>query len=123
MKALLAFSAAVTLLGPEAAKQPTTVVPVHLYSFGYAPSPIVLNAGRPVTLIFSNRSRIGHTFKAARFFASATVLSGEVHGGEIHLRPGQSQSVTLNPVAGTFKVHCSHFMHDQLGMNTVLYVR
>jgi len=122
MRSLLALSAALALMAPAAAKT-ATVVPVHFYSFGYAPSPIVLTAGRPATMLFSNRSGQGHTFKAPRFFASARVISGEIHGGEIHLGAGQTQSVTLVPAHGTFKVHCSHFMHDQLGMNAWLYVR
>jgi hypothetical protein len=32
-------------------------------------------------------------------------------------------SVTLVPARGTYPVHCSHFMHDQLGMHSVIYVR
>jgi plastocyanin len=122
MKLLFTIAAALALAVPAAAKKPTTVVPIILYSYGYTPAPIVLKAGRPVTMVFSNRSGDGHTFKAQAFFRSARILSGMPHDGEIHLREGQSASVTLIPVRGTYRVHCSHFFHDQLGMNTKLYV-
>jgi uncharacterized cupredoxin-like copper-binding protein len=114
---------ALALAVPAAAKTPTTVVPVVLYSYGYVPNPIVLNSGQAVTLVFTNRSNAGHSFKSPAFFGSARLVSGRVHEGEIHLKPGQSTSVTLVPTRGTYKVHCSHFMHDQLGMHTRLYVR
>ena len=123
MKPLLAVVAALALAVPAAAQRPTTVVPIVLYSYGYAPSPIVLRAGVPVTMVFTNRSGKGHTFKAQAFFASARIQSGAVHDGEIHLKEGQSMSVTLVPALGAFPVHCSHFFHDQLGMRTTLYVR
>ena len=124
MKPLFAIIvAALALTAQAAAKKSTTVVPIVLYSYGYAPAPIVLKAGRPVTMVFSNRSDDGHTFKAQAFFRSARILSGMPHDGEIHLKAGQSTSVTLIPARGTYRVHCSHFFHDQLGMNTKLYVQ
>jgi plastocyanin len=124
MKPLLALATAVLAVAvPAAAQKPTNVVPIALYSYGYAPNPIVLRAGVPVTMVFTNRSGKGHTFKAQAFFASSRISSGMVHDGEIHLRGGQSMSVTLVPARGTYPVHCSHFLHDQLGMRTTLYVR
>lgn len=124
MKPLLAIAtAALAVAVPAAAQKPTNVVPIALYSYGFAPSPIVLRAGVPVTMVFTNRSGQGHTFKAQAFFASARIVSGMVHEGEIHLKGGQSTSVTLIPARGTYPVHCSHFFHDQLGMHTALYVQ
>ena len=124
MKPLFAAAAAALALAvPAGAQKPTTVVPIQLHSFGYAPEPIVLRAGQPVTLVFSNVSGIGHSFKAQAFFRSARMLSGTTHDGEIHLQSGASESMTLIPARGTYPVHCSHFFHDQLGMHTTLYVR
>lgn len=124
MKPLLAIAAAgLSLAASPAAQKPTTVVPVQLYSYGYAPSPIVLRAEVPVTLVFQNVSGKGHTFKAQAFFRSARIIAGMVHEGEVHLKPHQSMSVTLVPTRGSYPVHCSHFFHDQLGMHTTLYVR
>lgn len=116
-------AAALALTAPATAQKPATVVPVQLYSFGYGPNPIVLRAGVPVTMVFSNVSGIGHSFKAESFFRSARMISGMMHDGEVHVMPHQSMSVTLIPARGTYPAHCSHFMHDQMGMHTAIYVQ
>ena len=122
MKALL-VAAAIPLLA-AAAQSPTNVVPIHLYSYGFAPSPISLRAGVPVTLVFTNDAGKGHEFKAPEFFHAAHVVSGQVEEeGAIELKPRQSMSVTLVPARGTYAVHCGHFMHTQLGMHSVIYVQ
>jgi plastocyanin len=123
MKLTHALVAALALAAPAAAAQPTNVVPIHLYSYGYAPSPIVLRAGVPVTLVFQNVSGSGHTFKAPAFFASSKMMSGMTMQGEVHVMPHKSMSVTVIPARGTYPVHCSHFFHDQLGMHSVIYVQ
>jgi plastocyanin len=109
----LAFAA------PASAQPVQTIV---LYSHGYAPNVIQLRAGRPVTLTFVNRSGKGHDFTARAFFASSRILSGRVSGGEVGMGPGQSRTVTLIPRAGRYKVHCSHFLHKQLGMKGTIVV-
>ena len=123
MKLPNVLAAALVIAAPAAAQVPTAVVPIQLFSYGYTPSPISLRAGEPVTLQFRNVSNKGHTFKAQAFFRSARILSGMPHDGEIHLKPGESASVSLVPQRGTYPVHCSHFFHDQLGMHTTLYVQ
>ena len=123
MKSLLAVAIAGLAFAVPAAAQRPALVPIALYSYGYAPSPIMLRAGAPVTMVFTNRSGKGHSFKAQAFFAAARIQSGAVHDGEIHLKAGQSMSVTLVPTRGVYSVHCSKFFHDQLGMRTTLYVR
>ena len=123
MKLTHVLVGALVLAAPAAAAQPTNVVPIHLYSYGYAPSPIVLRSGVPVTLLFQNVSTSGHTFKAPAFFASSKVVSGMTMHGEVHVMPHRGTSVTLVPARGTYPVHCSHFMHDQLGMHSVIYVQ
>ena len=116
-------AAALAMAAPEAASTPPAVVPIALYSYGYTPTPIVLHAGQPVTLRLENRSGSGHSFKAPQFFASARMLNGAVQDGDIHIKGGQSASVTLVPAAGTYPLHCSHFMHDTMGMHSTIYVR
>lgn len=123
MKLTLVIAAAFALASPAAAQRPTTVVPIQLYSYGYSPSPIVLRAGVPVTMVFNNVSGIGHTFKAQGFFAASRIVSGMTMQGEVHVMPHQSMSVTVIPARGTYEVHCSHFFHDQLGMHSVIYVQ
>jgi plastocyanin len=122
LPAILAIAGAV-LVAPAATAQQAPVQMVALYSYGYAPNPIVFAAGRPVTLTFVNRSRNGHDFTARKFFANARILSGTVRNGEVGMGPGQSRSVTLIPRAGSYKVHCGHFLHKQLGMRADIVVR
>jgi len=124
MKLIHALFATFILAAPSATKAKTAaVVPVRLYSFGYTPSPLVLKAGRPVTLVFQNSSGSGHNFKAPAFFASSKMLSGMAMHGEVHVMPHKSMSVTLIPARGTYPAHCSHFIHDQMGMHTTIYVQ
>lgn len=125
MKTAIA-AAILALTVPAAAQTPDSgarVVPVALYSFGFAPNPIVLRAGRPVTLLLENRAGVGHEFKARYFFRTSRIIAGAVdQDGRIDLAPHQSTSVTLVPARGTYDVHCGHFMHEQLGMHAKIYV-
>jgi plastocyanin len=124
MKFFFAIAAAALAAAVPAASQPTNVVPVQLYSYGFTPSPIVLRAGQQTTLVFTNAAGKGHEFKAPGFFRAAKLVSGSVDDeGSIELQPHQSASITLIPARGTYRVHCGHFMHDQLGMHTFIYVQ
>ena len=105
----------------EASAQPATQV-VDVWSFGFGPAPIHLQAGRPVTLTFVNRSGSSHDFTAPRFFASARSTNGAVLPPDIDLGPHQSRSVTLIPGRGTYEAHCSHFLHKQMGMSDTIFV-
>jgi plastocyanin len=109
-------------IGGSAVAQPAAQV-IQVWSFGFAPNPIYLTAGRPVTLTFANQSGSSHDFVAKTFFANARVIRGDVEDGEVDLRAHQSVSVTLVPRAGTYSAHCSHFLHKQFGMNDVIVVR
>ena len=112
---------ALLLAAPAASQQPAQMV-VQVWSFGFAPHPIHLAAGRPVTLTFVNRSGSSHDFSAAGFFRSSRVTAGSAPDGEIDLGPNQTRSVTLVPARGTYKAHCSHFLHKQMGMNDLIVV-
>ena len=119
------FAAAVALslaIGGSAVAQPAAQV-IQVWSFGFAPNPIYLTAGRPVTLTFANQSGGGHDFVAKSFFANARIIRGKVEDGEVDLAGHQSVSVTLVPRAGTYRAHCSHFLHKQFGMTDVIVVR
>jgi len=106
---------------PPAVAQPAQRV-VTLYSFGFAPSPIQLAAGRPVTMVFANRSGSGHDFTAPGFFQHAQILAGGPVGSEVELRPHETRSITLIPARGTYQAHCSHFLHTQMGMTDTIVV-
>ena len=124
----LAAAAALSLA--VLASAPTSAQPggaaartIALFSHGYNPNPIVLAAGRPVTLTFVNQSGKGHDFTAASFFSAARIVSGSAPAGEVDLAPGESRSVTLIPAAGRYKVHCGKPFHKMLGMRADIVVR
>lgn len=118
-RALLGGSA--VLLGSPAAAQPA-VQTIQVWSYGFAPRPLHLAAGRPVTLTFVNRSRGSHDFTAQSFFANSTITRGAAPGGEIELAGHETKSITVIPRAGTYHAHCSHFLHKQLGMSDSIVV-
>ena len=105
---------------PIAASPPGQTIAV--WSFGFAPNPIRLVAGRPITLTFQNRSGSSHDFIAKQFFASSRITAGAAPEGEIELKPYEAKSITLIPQAGTYKAHCSHFFHEPLGMSDTIVV-
>ena len=108
------------LSGPIAAQAagPTIIV----WSFGFAPRPIQLAAGREVTLTFVNRSGSSHDFTAKTFFATSHILRGDAAAGEVELKPYETKTVTLIPRAGSYGAHCSHFFHKQMGMSDRIIV-
>jgi plastocyanin len=122
MRSTLVTTAALSLvLTAPAPAQPAQMV-VQVYSFGFAPRPLHLVAGRPVTLSFVNQSGSSHDFTAPGFFQHATISAGAAPMGMIDLEPHESKSVTLVPARGTYQAHCSHFLHKQMGMNEEILV-
>ena len=125
MTSLRLAAAAALALSPAAtvASQTAPVQMIDLVSFAYRPTPIVLRAGQPVTLLFVNRAKSSHDFTAREFFRSARLLSGQVPRGQVALRGGQSARVTLIPAPGRFRVHCGRPFHKMMGMQTTIFVR
>ena len=122
MHAFRMFTAAAFLLvGGPALAQPAAVT-IDVQNFSFAPTPIHLRAGQPVTLTFVNHSGGGHDFTAAKFFAAARITAGAAPEGEIELRGHETRSITLVPAAGTYNAHCSHFLHKQMGMSDLIVV-
>ena len=117
----LAAIAPFAFLAPAAAQQPSAQT-IVVWSFGFAPHPIQLAAGKPVTLTFANRSGGSHDFTAVNFFLNATITAGAAPDGEIALKPYETRTITLVPRAGTYKAHCSHFLHKQMGMSDQIIV-
>ena len=117
--------AAASLLAAAAAAPASPTIPqltIDVRNFAFAPTPIHLAAGKPVTLTFVNRSGSNHDFTAARFFASAEIRAGAAPGGAVELPPHAVRSVTLVPRAGRYKAHCSHLGHALFGMKDVIVV-
>jgi plastocyanin len=120
LRALIAAAPALMFAAPAPA-QPADLL-VQVYSYGFAPSPIHLAAGRQVRLTFVNQSGSSHDFTAHGFFANARIIAGDAAGGEVELPPHQSRTITLVPRAGTYHAHCSHFFHKQMGMSDLIVV-
>lgn len=124
MRSVLLIAPLLLCAGPAAAQiVAAPVQSIALYSYGFNPTPIVLNAGKAVTLSFVNRAGKSHDFTAEKFFRASKIISGRVGEGEVDLAPGQTASVTLVPAAGRYKVHCGHPFHKMLGMHTDIIVR
>ena len=121
LAALLAIS--LGSLAPAAA-QPSApaTVQVRVWSFGFAPNPIALKAGQPVTLQFVNQSGSSHDFSAQRFFESSRIVAGAAPKGEVELRAHETKEVTVIPQTGTYPAHCSHFLHESFGMHDQIVV-
>jgi plastocyanin len=116
-----ALAALTFLLASPAKPQPAEFV-IRVWNFGFAPHPIHLAAGRPVTLTFVNQSGSGHDFTAPGFFQHARMINGDPGGDEVELKAHETKTVTLVPRAGTYEAHCSHFLHKQMGMSDLITV-
>jgi len=110
------------LLTASAGAQAPAQLMIQVWSYGFAPQPIHLSAGRPVTLTFVNRSGSSHDFTAQSFCANARTTAGDAAEGEVELGPHETKSVTLIPRAGSYHAHCSHFLHTQMGMRDEIIV-
>jgi plastocyanin len=119
---LAAVAALSILVSSPTVAQPAPPLTVTVWSFGFAPNPIHLAAGRPVTLVFVNRSGSSHDFTASAFFAASSISAGAAPGGEIELKGHETKTITLVPRAGIYPAHCSHFMHAMFGMKDKIVV-
>lgn len=118
----LASAAALAFfLSPPVIAQPSQVT-VQVWSFGFAPRPLHLAAGKQVTLTFVNQSGGGHDFTARDFFKASAISAGAAPGGKIALAGHETKSITLIPRAGTYEAHCSHFLHAPMGMTDQIIV-
>ena len=115
-----AAALSLTLIAPVTAQPAGQTIEIR--SFSFAPVPIRLAAGKPVTLTFVNSSGSGHDFTAKDFFAHSAISAGAAPGGKIELKGHETKSITLVPSAGTYEVHCSHFLHASMGMHDQIVV-
>jgi plastocyanin len=119
---VVSIALAVTPAASIAQAPSPPVYAIAVDSFSFAPKPIRLKAGQAVTLNFVNKSGSGHDFTAKTFFARSRIMSGAAPDGEVDLAPHQTVSLTLVPAVGTYKAHCGHFLHKQMGMTDSILV-
>jgi plastocyanin len=102
-------------------------ITVELSSFKFTPDTLTLRQGERYRIRFVNSSSGGHDFVAKEFFAASTLATADaakVHDGKIDFSGGEVIEISLTPNrAGTFKSHCSHFMHSSFGMNGEIVVQ
>ena len=131
MSKLMVAAAICTSLAGPAATQATDWskakrIDIALANFNFTPSRIVLRHGEAYVLHFTNAAKGGHDFTAKSFFSLAKVAPRDADKtikGEVELDGGQSADIRLiAPAAAIYEVHCSHFLHQGLGMKGEIVV-
>ena len=101
-------------------------IDVHLSNFHFTPDKIQMQHGGAYRLHLTNEASGGHNFDAGTFFAAAQVDPSDqakVKKGTIELKGGETVDIRLvAPAAGTYKLHCSHFLHSSFGMTGEIVV-
>jgi uncharacterized cupredoxin-like copper-binding protein len=102
-------------------------VEIDLTNFAFTPATLMLRSGAVYRLHFVNKASGGHDFTAKAFFGEATIDPEDqavVQDGAVRLSGGQTADLRLTaPKAGTYEVHCSHFMHAGFGMKGQIVVQ
>lgn len=129
MRPLMLLSALLApfMSGAASAAGAPQVVTVEMSNFKFTPAALTLARGRPYVLHFVNDASGGHDFVAKEFFAASTIDPedrAKVRKGEVELSGGESADIHLVAnVPGTYKSHCSHFMHSSFGMTGTIAVQ
>jgi uncharacterized cupredoxin-like copper-binding protein len=101
-------------------------IEVHLTNFHFTPDHIQMQHGQAYRLHLVNDASGGHDFDAGTFFAAAQIAPSDqakIKKGSVDLKGGQTVEIRLvAPTAGTYKLHCSHFMHSAFGMTGEIVV-
>lgn len=119
----LAAAPSVQAQSPDWSRAPA--VTVTLLSFAFNPAEIHLHAGQPVVLHLVNAASGGHNFAAPEFFGAAIVRPADralLRNGAVELGSHQSRDIALVPVAGRYKLKCTHMMHSAFGMHGEIVV-
>ena len=102
-------------------------VPLAIANFDFTPNALQFRANMPYRLRLTNSASGGHSFNAPEFFAAVSVAPedrAKIVKGEIEVAAGQSVEVKFVPkVSGTYRFHCSHFLHAGFGMTGTVVVR
>ncbi len=100
---------------------------IELSSFKFTPAAPTLEHGAAYRLHLVNTSSGGHDFVAKEFFADSMIAPedrAKIKGGSVDLDGGESVDIRLIPgKPGTYKLHCSHFMHSSFGMTGQVIVQ
>lgn len=109
---------------PDWANAQTVIV--QLSNFKFTPSAITLQHGTPYRLHLVNAASGAHDFSAKQFFAASEIASedsAKVSNGSVDLDGGEAVDIRLVPMQpGSYRLHCSHFMHTTFGMKGTITV-
>jgi uncharacterized cupredoxin-like copper-binding protein len=125
---LLALGLAPLLLA-SAHAQTATPITVTLTNFAFTPSTVTLKSGTTYTLHLVNNGGSSHDFAAPEFFKASAIAPADKSkvdsdDGDVDLDSGQSVDVTVTPnKPGTYKLICTHFMHQTFGMTGQIVVQ
>ena len=102
-------------------------IEVRLSNFAFTPDKIEMKSGEAYRLHLVNTANGGHNFDAPQFFAAAQIAppdQAKVKKGTVELKKSESADIRLvAPAPGTYKLHCSHFLHSSFGMTGEIVVR
>ena len=102
-------------------------ITIELSSFKFTPASEALQRGTVYRLHLVNTSSGGHDFVAKDFFAGSMIAPedrAKITNGGVDVGGGEAVDVRLIPNrTGTFKVHCSHFLHSSFGMTSTIIVQ
>jgi uncharacterized cupredoxin-like copper-binding protein len=100
---------------------------IELSSFKFTPANEALQRGTVYRLHLVNTSSGGHDFVAKEFFAGSLIAPEDrarITNGGVAVGGGEAVDVRLIPNrTGSFKVHCSHFLHSSFGMTGTITVQ
>lgn len=100
-------------------------VDITLANFSFTPADLHLKAGQPYRLHLVNQGSGGHNFAAPEFFQTAQIDPDDlpvINDGKVELGKGEARDLRLVPMAGTYKLKCTHFMHKAFGMSGSIVV-
>jgi plastocyanin len=106
-------------LAPVGAALEFETITVHLSNFAFVPDRLRLRAGVPVRLHIVNDSSRGHNFSAPALFllGSSFPDGAPPASGKVEVGPNGSENILLVPRApGTYKLECTHFLHNLFSM-------
>jgi plastocyanin len=102
-------------------------VEVVMTDYMFTPDKLRFRANTPTHLRLVNNAGHGHSFDAPELFAAMRVADDDqskITDGKIEVEGGQTVDVKLVPqTPGTYKFHCSHFLHATFGMSGEAVIR
>ena len=102
-------------------------VGIVMTNFAFTPDTVQFEVGVPYRLHFTNNGSNDHSFSDSQLFASATIAAedaGKIHDGTVEVPEGQIVDIRFVATKpGSYRFHCSHFLHASFGMRGTAIVQ